>query len=283
MYSPKQLEELTLIFNTQGYLHLRGVIPPALLARIKTAFDAAACQQLDAWRTSPPKQGEPPYVDIPAILDQDQAFIDLVDMPGIFGLLVAVIGDDIQLTQTMARLFHPGPTFTAPFHSDLSHVLGVSHEHTSNFLVKVHYYTEDLSADQGCLAFIPGSQRLPAGYRKPAHLCDEMSAAAVKVVPQAGDVVIFNTHVLHMALDNNSEAVRKSIIYAYSHFWMKQDRSAIPHPRTHGSFCRQRAQLFGIDAVGIPHFNRRLGETRNGYAELLLKGKSLLKRSLRMQ
>lgn len=283
MYSPQQLDELTLIFNTQGYLHLRGAIAPTLLARIKTAFDAAAQAQLEAWRVAAPKHGEPLYVDIPAILDQDQAFIDLVDMPSIFRLLVAVIGDDLQLTQTMARLFHPGPTFTAPFHSDLAHVQGVSLEHTPNFLVKAHYYMEDLSADQGCLAFIPGSQRLPAGHPKAAHLRDENSEAAVKIVPRAGDVVIFNTHVLHMALDNNSDAVRKSIIYAFSHFWMKQDRSAIPHPRAHGNFCRQRAQLFGIDEVGVPHFNRRLAAAPNGYAQLVMKGKSMLKRSLRMR
>jgi hypothetical protein len=30
--------------------------------------------------------------------------------------------------------------------------------------------------------------------------------------------VIFNTHLLHMALDNKTTTVRKSIIYAYSHY-----------------------------------------------------------------
>jgi phytanoyl-CoA hydroxylase len=275
VFSPTEIEELKLKFDTQGYVHLREVIPPAFLARLKQAFDRAAASQAGT--------AERGFVDLPAILDQDDAFIDLVDMQSTFDVLVALIGGDIQLTQTIARLFYPGPTFTAPFHSDLAHVVGFSHAHSLNFHVKVHYYIEDLSPDQGCLAFIPGSHRLPAGYQKPAGLLNEHSDAAVKIVPKAGDAVIFNTHVLHMALDNRSERVRKSIIYAYSHFWMKQFASAVPSDVARFSGSKQRLQLFGVEDKEVPYFNRTLAsETVTPYQQVISTGKRLLKRISKM-
>ena len=79
-------------------------------------------------------------------------------------LLTELVGQDIQLHQTAARLFPPGPTFTSPFHSDITRVAGISHEHMSSFLVKIHFFIEDLTPDQGCLAFIPGSQQYPASH-----------------------------------------------------------------------------------------------------------------------
>ena len=42
------------------------------------------------------------------------------------------------------------------------------------------------------------------------------------------DVVLFNTHTMHMALANNSQHVRKSLIYSYSHFWVKGTVSGVP-------------------------------------------------------
>lgn len=254
MFSARDIESIKLQFDTHGFVHLPGVLPAPFLARLHAAFNAAA-------RSGAPAPGTPPprYYDIAAVLDQDPAFIDLVDHPGIFPVLTALIGDDIQLTQAAARLFYPGPTFTAPFHSDLSHVLGFDHAHSLNFLTKVHYYVEDLAPDQGCLAFIPGSHRLPAGHPRPAGLRDEHADGVVKIVPKAGDAIIFNTHVLHMALDNTSGKVRKSIIYAFSHFWMKQSASAMPADLAQFT-CRQRRQLFGVEDKDVPHFNRRLRE-----------------------
>lgn len=261
MYSHDDLDEIQLQFQAHGFVHLRQVLPPAFLARLHAAFDrAAAANGAGPTGAAAATRG---FFDIPAVLDQDDAFVDLADLPSLFPVLVALVGDDLQLTQTAARLFYPGKTFTAPFHSDLSHVTGFSHEHSLNFLTKVHFYLEDLSPDQGCLAFIPGSHRLPAGHPRPQRLLNEQNNAAVKIVPKAGDVVIFNTHVMHMALDNASTRVRKSIIYAYSHFWMKQYASAIPADLSRFT-CRQRKQLFGVDDPNTPHFNRRLIDDQPG-------------------
>lgn len=258
MLNPTDIEAIKLKYDTHGFVHLQGIIPAPFLARLNAAFDAAAqAARIPLNAAEQSKKAPSGFYDIPAILDQDEVFVDLADHPAIFPVLTALVGDDIQLTQTAARIFYPGPTFTAPFHSDLAHVQGVAHAHNLNFLTKAHYYLADLEPEQGCLAFIPGSHRLPPGYPKPVGLTNDHSEAVVKIVPKAGDVIIFNTHVLHMALDNASGKVRTSIIYAYSHFWMKQSSSAIAGDQSKFT-CRQRKQLFGLAELGVPHFNRRL-------------------------
>lgn len=251
--------DLRIRFETHGFIHLKNLIPNHVVSRVAQAFDSASERLHPEWKKSVVSgQKDPRYFDIPRILDQDDAFIDLVDLPALFPFLVSIVGDDIQLNQTIARLFYPGTTYTSPFHSDLAHIKGIDLTRNFNLLVKVHFFFEDLEKDQGCLAFIPGSHIYPANYVGPKNL-DPNSDTVVRTVPKAGDVVIFNTHTLHMAQDNKTQKVRKSIIYAYSHYWVKQYASAIPHNITRFENSKQRKQLFGVDDPDVPFFDRRLG------------------------
>jgi ectoine hydroxylase-related dioxygenase (phytanoyl-CoA dioxygenase family) len=67
-------------------------------------------------------------------------------------------------------------------------------------------------------------------------------------VPKAGDAVLFNPHIFHMCLDNNSPYVRKSLIYTYGHFWMKNYPSAVPRDLDRLATTPQRKQLLGISS-----------------------------------
>lgn len=280
MYSNQQLLDIRVRLETQGFLHLKNAIPADLLSRTRNAFDVAGARYAHQWQC-PVGQVRPPFFDIPGILDCDDAFIDLVDLPSVFPLLVMLMGDDIQLNQTSARLFPPGPTYTSPFHSDLANIQGIDLAHSPGFLVKVHYFMEDLRADQGCLAFIPGSHRYPAHHAGPKNLPSD-AESVVKVVPKAGDAVIFDTHTLHMALDNRSGSVRKSLIYTYSHFWVKHFTSAIPSDTARFSNCARRRQLFGVDEPGVSHFDRRLGSDAQAPAlrALWSAGKRVVRQAL---
>jgi len=277
MLTPQQIAEFKIKFETYGFCHVRKIIPPSVVKSAGEAFERA--RRLDE---PAPGAGRGAYFDLPSILDAGEPFIDLVDLPQLFPLLVELIGEDIQLNHTMARLFYPGPTFTSPFHSDLKNVIGLSHENSPTFLVKVHYYLDDLSEDQGCLAFIPGSHRYPASKPNPKNLDPGNDDLVVKIVPQAGDAIIFNTHVLHMALDNTSTQVRRSLIYAYSHFWLKTYRSGAPTDLARFTDNPQRMQLFGVEEPGTGYLDRRLGGTpRTSLAsELTTSGKRLVKRML---
>lgn len=256
MYSNDQLLDLTLQYNTQGFVHLRQVLPPAVLATARAAFDAFASRHAAA--ADGARRDGRRFYDLPAILDADPVFVDLVDLPGLFPLLRATVGEDIALQETSARLFFPGPTFTSPYHSDVARVLGVNPACAPGFLAKVHFYLEDLTPNQGCLSFIPGSQHLPPLHVNPHRRTLAGSSATMRIVPRAGDVVLFNTHVLHMAEANETDRVRKTLIYTYGHFWMKAFRSAAPTDMSRFDGDPQRQQLFGVELPGVSHFARRL-------------------------
>src|SRR4051812_5586013 len=178
-----------------------GLLDAGLVARVKQAFDTSSARHYEAWKAKA-AAGEvnKAFYDIPDILDEDDAFVELVDYPALMPILFEAVGADIQLNHTHARVFPPGKTFTAPWHSDLADVLGINLEHSLNFFAKVHFYFEDLTPEQGCLAFLPGTHRFPPNHPRPKIDPNGNSPTMVKIVPKAGDAVIFNTHVMHMAL-----------------------------------------------------------------------------------
>lgn len=256
MYSQDQLLDLTLRYNTQGFVHLHGLLPDPVLERARQAFDAKAGRHDAVLRAAQAKGAR--FHDLPAILDADPVFVDLVDLPPLLALLRATVGEDLALNDTNARLFFPGPTFTSPYHSDVARVAGIDPAHCPGFLAKVHFYLEDLAPEQGCLSFIPGSQHLPALHVDAHRPTLAASSAVTRVVPRAGDAILFNTHVLHMAEANLTQRVRKSLIYTYGHFWMKAYPSAMPANAACYRGNAQREQLFNVAQPGVGHFNRRL-------------------------
>jgi ectoine hydroxylase-related dioxygenase (phytanoyl-CoA dioxygenase family) len=252
--------DLKLQYENQGFIHLPGLLDPDLVTRVRDAFNRASDDYCERWqRDVSAGRTSSAFYDIPDILDRDPAFIELVDYEPLLPILLETVGDDIQLNHTHARVFPPGKTFTAPWHSDLADVLGIDLAHSINFFVKVHFYFEDLLPNQGCLAFIPGTHRLPAGAPRPMISPD--SPVAVTIVPKAGDAVLFNTHVMHMALDNTSPKPRKSIIYAYSHFWLKNYANAVPSDVMKYATTRLKRQMFGVEDPNVSYFDQRYTES----------------------
>lgn len=277
------ISAIKLQYESLGFSHLPGVLDPSVVARLRSAFDRAAESYRDDWQKEIALgRADARYCDIPNILDHDDVFVDIVDTPALVPVLVNLVGPDVQLNHTHARVFPPGKTFTAPWHSDLADVLGIALEHSPNFFMKIHYFFEDLRPDQGCLAFIPGSHRFPRTMPRPKIANPESSPLVTKVVPKAGDVVIFNTHLLHMALDNESPMVRKSLIYAYSHFWVKHYANAVPSNIDKYATTRLRRQLFGVEEEGVSYFDQRFEENVVGtMTSVRSAAKRLLKRVFR--
>ena len=255
---PGMSADQRIAFENQGFLHLPGILEPGLVGRIREAFEIATEKTIGAWREDVTRgRANAAFFDIPEILDRGDCFVDLVDHPKVIPILLDAVGPDIQLNHTQARIFPPGKTFTAPWHSDMASTLGIDLAHSLRFFAKVHFYFEDLTPDQGCLAFLPGTHRLPPDFPRPRLESPDTSPSIVKIVPKAGDAVLFNTHVLHMALDNESGLTRKSLIYAYSHFWVKHYSNSVPADLDRYATTPLRRQLFGIEQEGVPFFDQR--------------------------
>lgn len=279
------VDQQLLQYETQGFVHLPGVIPAALVARVKKAFDAASEKHRAEWeKLLAERRALAPYYDIPEILDVDDAFVDLADLPSIWPLLLRAIGTDIQLNHTHARIMFPGRTFTAPWHSDLTQLQGIDLAASPHFFGKVHFYFEDLDPQQGCLGFIPGSHFLPVTENpKPPTADPANPAVMVRIVPKAGDAVLFNTHVRHMAFDNRTTRPRKSLIYAYSHFWLKNYANAQPSDLDRLATTKERRQLFGVDTPGVSYLDQRLDleSLEQNWNTFAATGKRLFQRVLK--
>jgi phytanoyl-CoA hydroxylase len=271
---------IKLSYETQGFVHLPGVLEPAFLARLKAAFDRAITKHAPNWPA--PGDAAPPTFNIPDILDEDDVFVELADLPTTFPLLVELLGTDIQLLVVAARLFRPYRTFVPPWHSDLDTVQGIDPGYSPNFMAKIHFYPEDLTPEQGCLAFIPGSHRYPVGHPRPLLDYQHDSPLIKKIVPKAGDAVLFNPHVFHMCLDNQSPYVRKSLIYTYGHFWMKSYPSAVPRELDRLATTPQRKQLFGLShRSSVDYFGQSLPNLsiKEEVEGLLKSGRKLLSKT----
>ena len=286
MLTSSDTSDFSLKFKTQGFVHIPQAIPPDLTERTRRAFDAASERFYPEWQKGAAEgRLDPRFFDIPDILDQDDAFVDLVDLPTVLPVLVDVIGQDLQLNHTHARNFFPGETFTLPWHSDLQHVLGVDLGQSPCLMAKLHLYFEDLEPEQGCLAFLPGTHRLTQTYRVPQSYDSSRNEAVVKVVPRAGDVVLFDVNTRHMCESNRTEKARKSLIYCYSHYWVKHYANAVPSDVEKYATTPPRRQLFGIDDPSVPYMNRRLDGNGEApwHSSFLHAGKKLLKRTLMRQ
>jgi hypothetical protein len=75
-------------YETQGFLHIPAALDAAMLGRLKSAFDAAV-QKYPIHL----KNASAGFFDIPHILDVDDVFVDLVDAPTIFLILLQLLGE----------------------------------------------------------------------------------------------------------------------------------------------------------------------------------------------
>ena len=101
-------------------------------------------------------------------------------------------------------------------------------------------------------------------------------------MPKAGDAVLFNVHVRHMALANRSSRIRKSLIYSYSHFWVKNYPSAVPKDLETLATTIERKQLLGISTCGNgSYFQQTLLKPtlRTDVNHLLVAGRTLLSKT----
>ena len=240
-------------YDNQGFLYLPQLMSPDLTRRVRAAYDRAEQKHISPRRLAEGKA----FYDVPFPLDEDPVFIELATLPDLLPYLFSTVGDDVQLIQACARLFPPGKTFTAPWHSDMANTLGIDLGHSKNFNIKVHFYFEDLKPNQGCLAFLPGSHHLPRELERPRPADIDIASDAVVIVPKAGDAVLFNTHCLHMALDNTSPDDRRTLIYGYSHFWVKQSPDAQPADLNQVPKGALEQQIFGIGTEGISTWDQR--------------------------
>jgi hypothetical protein len=226
-------------FLDEGYVVLDEAMVDDDLLRLQAAFDRCAQESKADWLDGMNRGTQPAaFFDIPSPLERDDAFIDLIDHPSWYGLLMDFTDDDLILLGPQVRLLPPSPISYVGWHPDVPH--------TNPLHIKVQIYVDDVAPDQGPFCFVPKSHKPGAGPYPHVRRLEDMPGR--KIFPgKAGTAILFNSYGWHTSMINSTTQPRKSIILIYE----KWTEGRVDAARYAGIADRlqtpARRQVFGLE------------------------------------
>jgi len=218
-----------------GYLHLEGVFDPDEVGRYSDLIDAMRARP--GWEPRPgelprghygwvdrtPDQNPEGFMDRRDILAYDQRFIDLIDRPEVFDLVVDIMGPDILFSMSQAIVRPSTRDFPGYTHTDGGEALRqVRVTETSRPLaMKALYLLSDVvDDDAGAFTLYPGSHFRPIPYWRDPPLGPH-SPGCVQMKGKAGDCFLFPHALWHGPAPNYSGKARKTLLYNYCQIFLR--------------------------------------------------------------
>ena len=163
------------------------------------------------------------FMDRRDILPYHQAFLDMVDRPNVFDLIVEIMGPHILLSMSQAIVRAPNPEFAGFTHTDGGEALRrVRVTETSRPLaMKALYLLTDVTEpDTGNFTVFPGSHMRPFPENAEPPLSPR-TPGAVQLTGQSGDCFLFPHALWHGPSPNMSNRARKTLLYNYCQLFMR--------------------------------------------------------------
>lgn len=195
----------------EGYVLLPGLLPPALLERVRIETGRLPLQAVDY---SPHQKGcsEVQFTDSPAIHD-------VIAHPPTLDFLQTLFGDQLvctSCTYTCAEPGHPGIAVHTDAQPYGSKIFGA--QASAPVLARVLYYLDDLTPERAPFKVIPRSHlslhRDANPYKRYLSHPDE-----VMVTCKAGSAAVINQKVFHGNYPNHSQSPRRMLAIAYRPAW----------------------------------------------------------------
>lgn len=187
-------EQQIRFFDTFGYLGFPGLMADRI-DEIVTEFEAV-WDRRGGGHNSRPHEGKARSCIVPFI-DQSERLCTLLDDPRILAIAKSLLGDDFNYMGSDGN-YYVGDT---PWHSD--------GRHTETRHIKIAFYLDPLTRENGCLRVVPGSHRIGDSYERALQeqigrgkelwgiSGSEVPAVALEVMP--GDILCFNHNTKHAA------------------------------------------------------------------------------------
>ena len=241
-----------------GYLQLEGALSPA-----EVEFFS---RQIDRVRTQPgyePAPGKLPrghygwvdhadpnpeaFMDRRDLLSYHQAFIDLIDRPRVFDLILDLMGPYIQFSMSQAIVRASTETFPGYTHTDggeAQRAIRVT-ETSRPLAVKVMYLLTDVTEpDSGNFTIFPGSHLRPFPERA-ERIPNPHMPGAVPLLGKAGDAYVFPHAIWHGPSPNRSGKARKTILYNYCQMFMRAYDFGTPYATLFERCTPRQRRLLG--------------------------------------
>lgn len=207
------------LFDLHGYLVLENAVPAHLVQ---------ACNQvLDCFEEMPESEYPPPLclgeerspqsLYISNIVEGDNVFLDLMDIPAVLDAVATITGGAYRLNHTYT-IYRWGGGYTG-LHMHGTPLIPKAQYHFHNgemmsTLTKVVFPMFDCGPEDGCFAVIPGAHK--SNYPKPWGNHPEENPPLVAVPAKAGDAIIFTEALTHGSTVNTSGRTRRTLYYCYS-------------------------------------------------------------------
>ena len=194
-----------------GYLLLDGVLKKNELKRISSVVD-----RLYRTHAQPgTKTGNKKTLDRRNALDDDDVFVEFIDHPVTFDLVLDILGPNIQLSMAEVVVRPPDPRFKGFIHTAGGQAMKQIRvtETSWPLQIKIQYFLTDVNReDRGNFTVFPGSHLRP--YPDQPVAVD--APGAVQLQAKAGDAAVFAHSLWHGAAPNHAHRARKTLIYCYS-------------------------------------------------------------------
>lgn len=186
-----------------GWLVIDDAIDPATVATLRAALDDLTARR-------------PQAELVASLLEEDERFAVLLEVPAVMRRLHAILGTCLQLHSATARITRPGAPEQG-WHRDGPWPVdpvgipygGIPAQINCGFYL-------DISPEAGPFVCIPGSHRAAVTARD-----HDAHPGELRLVPAPGQAVLFDGWMLHRGGANRSRHERRACLMCYQHAWMK--------------------------------------------------------------
>jgi Phytanoyl-CoA dioxygenase (PhyH) len=241
-----------------GYLQLEGALSPAEVDFFSDQIDRVRRQP--GYEPAPAKlprghyawvdHADPnpeAFMDRRDLLAYHQAFIDLIDRPRVFDLILDLMGPYIQFSMSQAIVRASTETFPGYTHTDggeAQRAIRVT-ETSRPLAVKVMYLLTDVTEpDSGNFTIFPGSHLRPFPERA-ERIPNPHMPGAVPLLGKAGDAYVFPHAIWHGPSPNRSGKARKTILYNYCQMFMRPYDFGTPYSALFERCTPRQRRLLG--------------------------------------
>lgn len=154
------------------------------------------------------------------LLHRDEVFREFAVAPRVTELLVDIIGDELDCFLSQFIFKNPG-AWGQPWHQDSYYFPFRPRRPIAGVWLAI----TEATLDNGCLHVVPGSHAEPVHEhvrdRRPGanygyvEIVDHDMSTSKPVLMKPGDLLVFDSHLMHRSTDNVSDGIRAAMVYHY--------------------------------------------------------------------